>query len=250
MTILGPWVDPKILAGGFNFSPVLNLATLTYGADVLDKSTFGQATKIHMAGLRNIALEASGFAEIGADLQDAQNFANIGLSNIPVSIFPNSTPVLGDPAYFFQAAQAKYNLGGQHGQMLPFSFDAHGASGHPLLRGVILDPGTEYAGPAHTTSGVNIGAVSASQYLYSVVHVTQCKAGGGTLNYVRFDSDDNSGFTTATQQFQTSPAVTSTPTGFYLTRVAGPITDNWWHLVIDITGGTGTYKIFAAICIA
>src|SRR5688572_15418998 len=103
MTILGPWVDPRILVGGFNFGPVSNLATLAYNADLLDKSTFGQTTKIHTPGLRNIALEASGFAEIGANLQDAQNFANIGLSDIAVSLWPNTTPVLSDPAYFFQA---------------------------------------------------------------------------------------------------------------------------------------------------
>jgi hypothetical protein len=242
MSILGPWVDPKIFAGAYEFSPVLNLATLAYNAELLDKSTFSQGTKINTPGVKNILLEASGFAEFGADLQDAQNFTNIGLSNIPVSLFPPSTPVVGDPAYFFQAAQAKYALGGPHGQIVPASFDAHAASGHPLARGVVLETGGTARTATFTGTGVNYGAVSATQYLYAVAHFIQ--AGGTSLDLI-IESDDGAGFGTPVTRI-TFAQVTTTITAVYATRVAGAITDTWWRCKGTIAG-SGPYKVAVAI---
>lgn len=198
MAILGPWTDPKIFAERFDFSGVSNLATLQYNAELLDKSTFGQTTKIHTPGLKNISLEASGFAEFAADKQDDVNFENIGSSVIPVQLYPSITPAVGDLAYFFQAAQARYNVGGPHGQMVPFSFDAHGSSGHPMPRGYILEPGTtSWANTGNGTGTSNPGAVGATQYLYAALNVFQFVGGGGTMDIV-IQSDDNGGFSSPT----------------------------------------------------
>lgn len=249
MAIVGKWWNPKIFVGPYEFSPDLREATLSYGHEVLDATRFGHATKVNMAGLRQITMNCNGFVNLTDNEQEEQNAANVALENeIAVTLMPTNTPAIGDRCYFFQAMQGIYTPGGAVGQLLPYSFDLHsGKSGHPLIKGYVLEPGTT----AKTATGGNTGTskpgtVAAGSYVYGILHVTEVSAGDDIT--VVIQSDDDVGFGTPTARI--SFALANAMIGTYAVRVAGPITDHYWRSYHTINGADVSIKYACAVGIA
>ncbi len=235
MATVGGWVDAKLFAGGYNFTGDVNSIGLTYSAAALDGSTFGSFTKVNVAGLKDIAVNASGFVNAADNVQDEQAFGNIGQNAVPVSIMPGNTPVEGSIGYFFRASVASYQFGGRHGDMLGFSFNAAGGDGgHPLLRGFVLEPGSTARIITGAGAGTNNpGAVGANQYLYAALHVVSASVADTLDVIIQSDADGNFGAGATTRiTFAQVAAVGSQ----YATRVAGPITDAYWRASWTITG--------------
>jgi hypothetical protein len=84
-------------------------------------------------------------------------------------------------------------------------------------------------------TGLNLGALSASQYLYATLHVFADAASAVSLT-VAIQSDDNSGFTTPTTV--ATVASSGGGGGTWITKVAGPITDTWFRFNVTAIGAT------------
>ena len=242
MSILGKWWDARLFIGPYNLSGDSNRIQLAQTVAMLDGSAFGNATKINIPGLGAIALDASGYwpAPSATDLKEKQFMDNVGLVTIPVTVMPTNTPVEADPCYFFQAAQATYEFGGAHGALLPFSVSAVGGqSGHPILRGYVLETGvTARSGTWNSTGSNVLGALSATQYLYAVLHVTGFVV--PTSMVVTIESATSGAFSSPTTR-ATFTTVTTSLTSEYLLRVAGPVTDTYWRIKAVITGTSYTF---------
>ena len=241
MAIVGKWWDAKLFAGAYNVSGDSKNILLTYNADMLDGAVFGNASKVSTPGLTSIELQCAGLlpAISAADLKEKQFFDNIGLANIPVTVMPTNTPVEGSLCYFFQAAQATYQTFGPHGALMPFNLTMqNGASGHNLIRGYVLEPGTAAKTITGTGTGFEIAAVTAAQYLYAILHVTAVDT-PTTLDVI-IESDVDGDFTTPAT-VATFTQVTTALTSQYLTRVAGPVTDTFYRAKWTIAGTSYTF---------
>jgi len=169
------------------------------------------------------------------------------LTNTPdtvITICP-ATGADGEVAYSFKSAQQAYTpIDGTVGDVAGFNVNATGSG--KLMRGKIL----KNTAVDVTTSGYgtayNLGAVSATQKIYTAIHVYEID--GGTLE-VRIASDDNEGFTSSTvrEWFSMTTGVTS-----QWKERSGPFTDTWWRtswtyngtackfIVVMTTGGRVT----------
>lgn len=98
-------------------------------------------------------------------------------------------------------------------------------------------PDTIIVGYPLTTKPINMGAVTASQFLYGALHVFPTVDGTNPTLDVVVQSDTAQAFPSATTQmtFATKTAVGSQ----FAAPVAGAITDTWWRLSITV-GGTST----------
>ena len=120
------------------------------------------------------------------------------------------------------------------GEMMRFSVSAE-ATGD-LIRGNVLFPLT-----TATTSGQsaaqNLGAVTATQYLYGALHVTAASA-ADTLDVV-IQSDDAEGMASPTARitFTQKTAIGSQ----WATPVLGAITDTWWRIDYTIGGASPSF---------
>ncbi len=230
-----------------------NAVALAIGAEAVPSKRYVtsgvNAAKV-TPGLRSATVEAAGYFN-DTGLEDAQLFggfiAETGASEadgFAVTICPVGRAD-GDPAYFMRATQGQYQPlgGGEVGGMLEWKLSASvralmlGAPGQwpgaAVLGSVAMDVLNAGTG---AQAGQQLGALSAVQRLWVAVHLFDA-TGAVTLTV---ESDDNSGFTSATPRI-TVPTITTN--GSWAGSVLGVIDDDYWR--INITAGAAVDALVA-----
>lgn len=224
--------DCKLYIDKYDLSGFHNTLNLNYTADIRDKTAFGDSTRSKLAGLKMIDATHSGWWESdGSSAPDDVLFSNVSLANKTMTVCPTDGAA-GSLAYFLQSTQGEYSPGGNIGDLMAFNFAASGEG--DLIRGVILDTGSKSS--SGNSSGIQQGAVLATQYVYAAMHVISVSGTNPTLD-VKVQSDDNAGFTSATDRITFTQATATTSE--WSTPKAGPITDDYWRINYTI-GGTDT----------
>lgn len=224
---------------GYDFSGDSNQMALNLEMDELDNTTFGSGGyRSRTGGVRSIEASLSGFWQSDTtDAVDPQVFSNLGTMDEVVTISPTGTA--GEAAYFFQGGKFSYSMGGDLGEVMPYDLSMMGSNGVGAVRGLIGKAKGDVSATGALGSGLNLGAVDASQYLYAAFHVFSA----GTTITVKIESDDNSNFTSATDRI-TFSAIT-TAGGTWATRLAGAITDTYYRF--NVTAITGTFNVAGSI---
>ena len=234
--------DQKVWLGAFDLSGVANSLAVEIGADARDVSTLGNATRIHLAGLKTLAAGMQGWFDTAGGL-DQELFDRIGLADAPMSYAPVGAAE-GDAAFSFLALHAQYSPQGAVGEVFAFNAAALAASGDGLVQGTLMHNSAETATANGT--GQQLGAAAAGQKLFGALHVLDVSGGTPTLD-VTVESDDNGGFTTPTTQITFAQQVAA---GYeWAAPIAGPITDDWWRLAWTITGTTPSFEFVATLAI-
>lgn len=236
------FTDVEVYVAGHDFTGDTNVVQIDAKVNPLDKTTFGSGSwqELH-PGVKSVAFTESGFWQSDASAAvDPEAFPDLGIANRVFTLAP--TGAEAGPAYMFQAGKFNYQLLGKHGELAPFSLTAQGDSGHGLVRGQLAKAKGSVSATGALGTGVNLGAVGASQYLYGTFHVFSA----GTTITVVLESDDNAGFTSATTRATFGPLTARG--GTWATRVAGSITDT--HYRLRVTACTGTFVVAGAIGIA
>jgi hypothetical protein len=231
-------------AGGYDFTGDLNYTTLQLRRDALERTVFGSTARNRLAGLQDVQSSVRGYWDSASNAVDPTVFPRLGGTLQAVTQTVSGTE--GDVAYLYQAKYFSYEMFGQVGEVVPFSLALQGARGNGTLsvgavRGrLLVDKGT-ISGTGTTGSAIQVGAVGASQYLYCAI---QCFAIGTSFT-LQIQSDNASNFPSATTQM-TSDSITAVG-GYWVTRVAGPITDDWWRVNVSAASGTSTIAVAIGI---
>ena len=229
-----------VLAGAYNLSGVMNAVTVTEAADLKDATVLSSSGRVRKAGLASVTARVEGYREATADTGLA---AGLALTDVPFSVVHKNTE--NEIAYFFKALWAEMNpIAGAVGEMARMSLTAESSSGaitapvagalvRPLIRG-ILGAHQTAAEATGTSMPFELGAVSATQYLYAALHVYGASA-ADTLD-VTLESDALATFLSPTTQLTFAQ---KTAIGYeWATPVVGaPITDTFWRVKWTI-GGT------------
>lgn len=234
----------KVFYGQFDISGDLNQVQLEYEAEAKDKTTFGattNGTRIHQGGLKSAAFSMGGLMQEDTDAIGKVIFDRVGVNDVVLTAVPQGNAA-ANVAYFLKSLTAKFAPGAKVGDLYAFNANAM-ASGHqPLVRGRF-----EHAKAARTatgsTDGSQLGAVSATQKLYAALHVFTVSGAAPTLD-VAIESDDNSGFTSATSRLSMTQV---TAAASELKSVAGAITDDYWRATFTIGGTTPSFTFALAL---
>ena len=217
--------DAGLYFGAYDISGDSNAMNLNYTAAELDDTCFGDTGKVTIAGMKKAALTHDGIMDV--ENSDYPLFGKVSQSDTLVIAVPkdNST---GEAAYFFQAQKTGYTIGASVGELQKFSATATGSDGCALINGTILHRG-QITG-ASNSSGIELGAVSASQYVYGGLSVY---ADDGSTLVVKIQSCDTELGTYTDRVTFTS---TDTITSEWSTPLAGAETDTWWRAQWTFTG--------------
>ncbi len=182
-----------------------------------------------LSGIKSVSLSASGQWEAAdASKVDDEAFGNFGTVN-GVSACP-ATAADGELAWLTAFNRRQYQLFGAVGDVAPWSWQANGA--WPLVRGQVL-----HAPTARTSTGtgtaVQLGAVSATQRLYVALHVFSVSGTSSPTLTVAIQSDNAGGFGSPTT---VTTLTAATAISNQITRVSGPITDDYFRVSYTITG--------------
>lgn len=226
---------------GHDFTCDTNQCSIEASVNQLDATTFcdGGWQKL-AAGVKSVSLNLAGFWAAGADSADKAGFTDLGVVNRVVTVAPTGTA--GDVAYLFRAGHFNYSAFGPHGELAPFSLSASGTSGVGVVKGYLARAAGSVSSTGATGSTIQLPAVGAAETVYASLHLLGT---AGTTITVVLESDDNSGFTSATARATFGPL---TATGGNWASAAGAITDTYWRFRVSAI--TGTWTVAAAVGIA
>lgn len=228
-----------ILWGGHNIQSRVSAVRLERGRDALDDTTLGLGTRSNTPGLISVKGQIEGRYETADNhdlaLHTAQVADNLGIS------FPHSTTE-GDIAHFLQAMQASYTpLDGEVGGLQKFSASIE-ANNSPIVYGTLMDYKTAVSTTGNGT-GRQLGTLSAAQRMYAILHVWNVVDPADVLGLI-VESDDNSGFTSATTRITFSNV---SAIGSQFTYVAGAIGDDYWRVRRATVSGAAPSFNYAVI---
>lgn len=194
---------------------------------ILDATTFcSDGWEAKKPGLRSASLTVGGFWDL--NLIDAQLAAQFGTA---AATTVSNDDTEGSIAYLHEALISSHGRGGDVANLAKRDLTLQGTG--RLIRGVILEPGVTNRSATGNGTGVQQGSVSSGQYAYAALHVVESNT-TGTLD-VTIQSDDNSGFSSATTRFTFTQAVGVTSQ--WATPLAGAIADDYWRARWVIAGG-------------
>lgn len=222
-----------------DFTGDANMFKLTCNAAQNDKTTFRSGGwRESNNGLKTSVLDLSGFYQAGADSVDEYTFAALGVGAKVTTAGVHE--IEGQPAGMLQAMQHQLQFFGPIGDNAPFAIQGGCSEGVGLIRGVLAKEQGAVSATGATGTALNLGAVSASQFLYATFHVLGTP--GTTITGV-VESDSDNTFASASTRITFGPYTTAG--GRWGTRVAGSITDTWYRL--RITAITGTFTVACAV---
>lgn len=209
-----------------------------------------------------------------ADTRQFLNFACQGFDVVLPSRYMAEASIAGHADYATGAVSATYNASTARGLQVAYSIlpdgtssavgsyatlqrglimkmtEVSGAVGEPAdfamalrsddaaLDGYVAAPLASRTTSGYTGTGINVTGPTASQRLYAALHVT---AASGTNLVVKVQSDDNSGFTSATDRITFS---TVSATGWQWSSVAGDLsTETYWRAIATIASGTFSFAV-------
>lgn len=232
------WNTPELAHGASRLSCSANSVDVSTGVAILDATTFcSDGWEEKVPGLRTASVQIGGFWELTNI--DAQVAAQLGTTG-PTTVAQDHDE--GSVAFLHQALISTHRHGGDVAGLATRDLDLTGTG--PLVRGVLLAPATSDRTSSGTSTGVQQGSASASQTAYAALHVVESDD-TGTLD-VKIVSDDNSGFSSATDRisFTQASGVTS-----QWSSLAGAVSDDYWRVEWTIAGG-GTWKFLVGFGIA
>lgn len=220
--------DAQIAFGSYDFSGIGNNLSITYGAELVDVTSFNDDSKSRIAGYENFEASIEGFMDDGW-LADEEIESQLGGAAFPLSIaFSDGT--VGDRAYLANGVYGSYNFGGSVGEAAAFGLDlAGGGTNAALVRGSLMDYGSK-TGTGNAAT-VTLGAVSATESVYASLHVVTWDATSLDVKLVSAVTDW--GTPTDRITFTQATGLTSE-----FLSLAGAITDTFWR--IEVSGFVGT----------
>lgn len=191
MASVTPILEQQLLVGGFRLGVQLDQIAEVVTTQELDASALGDTTVIKEPGAKGYGMSGEGFWLATQD-DGVQGYHRA--RNVPVSLLLTDGSVGTFMRSFKSMVGGHEMLEGEWGGLARVGY-TFGAMGAPV-RGYVLSNSEETGN--FTGSSVDLGAgPSGSQQVYAALHVF---SGSGNLD-VTIESDDNSGFTSATTRF-------------------------------------------------
>lgn len=235
----------RLFTGGADLTGNSNKVELTSTVD--DKETTNYASggwKELIGGLAASEINAGGQWEaLDPSKVDDNQFGLLGGIG-PWTIGP-ADALVGNLAYFTNALDAKYMLGGAVGEVAPWEGSAK--STWPTVRGVVAHPPGTPRTTTGTGTGQQVGAVAAGKQFYAALHVLSVAGTGSPTITVAVESDTSGAFAGPTTRLTFAAA---TALGGQILRTPGAITDTWWRPKWTISGSSPSFLFVAAFGIA
>lgn len=233
--------NTRALIDGFDFSAQANQGNLKLVKDVKDATNFGSGgTREKKLGIGTADLDLTCFFDTSDPVNSIDpvldaKFATIGTV---ITICP-TTGLAGEISFPFVAGVFDLMRGFQFDELGEIHVLATGTG--PSPRCTILEDGKTSRSTNSNTTGVQLGAVSATQTLYAAAHVLSAAGGSPSVALKVQSSSTQGGAYTDRITF-----TTQTVKAAEFKKQAGAVTDTWWR-VLWVVGGASTFAVSVGI---
>lgn len=238
-------LDCRVFAGGADLSGNGNMIELVEEIETKAVTNWrsGGAREV-LGGLLDTEIAADCLWEAGSSSVPDDAFWAQRRTDEPWSFAPDGTSDLapGNLMFLTKATTLKRSWLGGVGDVAELKAQAKGQ--WPLARGQSAHP----SGVARTATGsgtaLQLGAVTTGKYMYANLHVLSISGTATPTITVDVQSDDNSGFTSATTR---GSFAARTVVGGESIRIAAPIADDWWRVSWTISGTNPSFLFLASL---
>ena len=216
-----------------------NAIGLNLSNSLQDDTVYGDTFQSNAAGLGSISLEGEGYWDSTND-SILESSISVDAAETVVTVLPVDS-ALGSPSLSTALTTSEYSpvATGTVGEMLGFRVTGEGRGGKVVHGEIVVIPAT-YTSSSESATNASIGAVSASQSIYSTLHVT---AASGTLNVI-VESAPSNWSSESTRITHTA----FTSIGAEQKSAAGAITDAYWRVKYTVSGG-GSFDFIVSLAV-
>lgn len=238
--------DVRIYIAGADLTGFGNKVELSATADDLDVTTFASSGwHDRIGGLHESMTAIEGFWQASDNTMPDDNWwAAISSATVPQTVVPTSGAV-SSLAYLTRNLETSYKIVGDDGKVL--SWSAENKGNWPMVRGTIMHPQGTARTATGSGTGIQLGAVLASQRLYANLHVFSVAGTSSPTLTVKVQSSPDNTFASPTDQIAFTGA---TAINGQASSVLGAVTDQWWRVVWSITGTNPSFLFAASAGIA
>jgi hypothetical protein len=218
----------------YDFTGDLKDGSFTVNTEALDKTAWGDTTRVSRAGLHSVSISASGHqshdtGEVGTVLS-----SELTTSDSIIAIGANVSSE-GDIMYVANSAMSSYvPIQGAVGDQAAFGVEA--MSSGAWFRGRLMADKSARTSTG-TSTGIQLGTIAASKNMHASLHVFSVSGTNPTLD-VTIESDDNGSYTSALTRMTFTQATAAGAQ--FIGPTAGPAgSDDYWRVAWTI-GGTDT----------
>lgn len=238
-------LDYTTWLSGFDFTTRLNELGMEISAEEAEDTAFGtfgqpRTGRSRIATLVDVETELNGWWEslgVGNSVDEA---AFTGLGSVEQVATHSVNGAAGSVAYLYRARKFTYELGGEVGDVLPFTLNLMGSGGESPARGAVAAARQAVSATGALGSAVQLlGGVPSDRKAHASLHLFSPV---GTTITVVLESAPLSDFVGATTRATFGPL---TAIGGSWASVPGPVTDPWWRLRVSVI--TGTFTVAGAI---
>lgn len=229
--------DADIYYGDVDMTSYSNQVAMELTRDALDTSTFGDTYRTRIGGMYDGTVTLAGFHDNAAADPENHLWTSLGAEGI-LTVGPYNDTV-ANLGYSMKVREFTYSAGGAIGDLYGFNVSAQVSDGVGAVQGQFLVAKAAISSTANGTA-VQVGAISATQTGYGVLHVFSGTA--STLD-VKIQSD-TSGFGSPTDRITFTQATGATS---QWSTVAGAVTDDYWRAVYTLGGGTWNFSVLFGI---
>jgi hypothetical protein len=231
----------RVLVNALDLTDHVTGVDINTGADTVDSTVMGNNTRVYASGLKTADVSIKGYDDYAvASVDEYLNPINGTSNDVIISVLP-----LGDSAgnygYSGQFDTFKYEKGMAIGEMTKFTINAQN-SGECIVRVTVLE-GRRSISAGGNGTGVQVGAVGATQKGYSFMHL----AAGQTFSTLAV-TVGNSATQGGSYVTRATHSTTSSSTGFSeLKTTAASLSDTWWRVTWTLTSGNVIFSVFFGI---
>lgn len=238
------WQNMSILVGQLELAghgKNVQLKTDVNPLDTTPLSTTGWMSFV--GGNKSGTVDLTLMSDVADDGPDELLWSYLGTADIPKSVVSNSAD--GSTAYLMRGIPLSYTpIEGDPGGLAMARVSGRSSTG-PVVRGMLLHPGSASRTSSSTGTARQLGAVSSTQRVYAALHVLSVSGTNPTLDVIV--QSDTVGFATPTSRITFSQA-TATTNRAQFGSAAGAITDDYWRVSWTI-GGTATPTFAFAVTV-
>lgn len=238
-------LNTRIFSGGADLTGVSNKVGLSREHTDKAVTNFGSGGAVEvLGGPGSWSFDGGGQHEAG-DLSKVDDATWAALGGIGALTVCPDTANAGDLAYLGQALTGSYQLGGQVGDVAPWSAKLGGTQA--LARGVILHP----PGTARTATGngtvVQHVAPTGNQRVYAALHVLSVAGTAAPTVTVTVEADNAGAFTTPVT---VATFTAATARGGQVVSGPGAAGDTWYRVKYTVAGTTPSFLFVVSLGVA
>jgi hypothetical protein len=242
-------LDAETLIGSVRMTGTVNKTELDIVYDALETTNYASGgAKTRIAGLQSTMTKCEGWfdstaPETGALAYDAEQFAQLGGAQVPVTISPTGADL--SVAYIVGGRKGAISLFGEVGEVAPFDAETWGDG--KIARGQLIHPANVVRTAGGTGSTSILGTIPAGKSLYVSLHAVTVTGVTPALT-LTVQRDDNAGFSSPLTVATLGPVAIPSSALFIL---PGPFTpDDRYRVVWTFTGTALAARFAVAVGVA